>query len=549
MNTGFGGSGGLVDLQTTIAGFEVTLETLVEISNLLKRLDERLAQLSPELPQISTAANGGQSLSTGFAAMLTAYQDAFAAMAAAARSAALLGLGDKPVVLNIESTLQAQAQAAPAPVAQPAAAPVVESVPTPIAQAAPVVEVQAAPVAPAAPAAAEEPTPQVAAAPKAKTPVPAGDLKPVGAIASQRYGTAAPGGKQIKADAEVIKPLKPIDMPSAENQVGPMISVGMGVVYAHGNELKKHWPGARDAKANLEAPIPNDSWRLLNFDGNVFCASEDKVMVFGGAELHKEGNFPAKLVAQTHTLTSWAGLQVDGDSAFVTFRDKSGKNAGDTVAIQNPGDANVFLASSGEAVYVAFSTGELFRVEGSGVQNLPKLDKNGSIFGFAVDPRGLYVTSQGGRGVIVSMLDKDGNVVRESKSLADTISHVPAFADHTLHLFDDCKSEMVTVDLDSLQATYRTPLEGVTGITRLIALQEDSVTTLAILACDSELRPTDALLHTVETERTAKLCHLTLTKGDLVYADGHIGVSSTSSLQNMIQVFSVYGPMSGVKAA
>jgi len=534
MNTGFGGICALVDLQTTITGFEITLETMVEISNLVKRLDDRLAQLNPELPRISTATNG-QSISGSFTAMLGAYQEAFTAMAAAARSAALLGLGggEQPVVLNLQTN--SNVQAAPQP-----AAPVQAAAPAAVEAAA--AEPQPAP-APAPPAA----QPQQAPAPKA--PAPAGDLKPVGAVASQRFSATAPAGKKIKEAAEIIKPLKPIEMPNAEHHIGPMLAHGMGVVYAHGLEIRKHWPGARDSKAPLEAAIPNDNWRLLDFDGTLFCLAEDRGMVFSANDLHKQGTFQGEYVAHTHTTSSWAGLQNNGGVLSLVLRDKTGRTIGEAVPVGNPSGAQVFMASSNEAVYIAFGTGEIFRAEGGALQSLPKADKHGSITGLAVDERGLLVTSQGPSGVVIALHDRNGVEVVESSPVAGSASHAPALLEGNAYLFDDAKSELVVVDLDTLTVVSRKAIEGVTNVGRLIALQEDSGVTIALMSTDKEGRPSDVYVHAVESGATTKICHLSATKGDIAYAEGHIAVTSTSSMQNMIQVFNVYGPAAGAKAA
>ncbi len=542
INTGFGGFCGLVDLQTTISGCEMTLETMVEISNLVKRLDERLAQLNPELPRISTA-NDGQSISGSFASMLSAYQEAFNAMAAAARSAALLGLGapgQQPVVLNLQTNPNVQVSAPqPAPQVE-VAAPAAAEAPAPQPAAEQQQVAQAAP-----PPAAAQPK----AAPAPKVPAPAGDLKPVGAVASQRFSTNAPSGKKIRDAAEVTKPLKPIEMPNAEHQVGPMLTHGMGIVYAHGAELRKHWPGARDAKAALDKAIPNESWRLLDFDGTLFCLAEDRGMVFSANDLHKEGTFQGRYIAQTHTVSAWAGLQDNDGVLSLVLRDKSGRTIGEAVAVGNPFGAQVFIVSSDEAVYIAFATGELFRVEGGVLQALPKADKHGRIIALAVDERGLIVTNQGANGVVISLHDQNGTVIVESSVVAGGASHAPALLNGNAYLFDDAKSELVVIDLDTLTTSSCKSIEGVTGVGRLIALQEDSGVTVALMSADKDGRPHDVYLHEVESGANTKICHLSATKGDIAYADGHIVVTSTSTIQNMTQVFRIYSPRAAVKEA
>jgi hypothetical protein len=560
MNTGIGGIGGLVDLQTTIAGFEVTLETLVEISNLLKRLDERLAQLSPDLPQINQVANGGQSLSGSFAAMLTAYQEAFAAMATAARSAALLGLGgDKPVALNVQTNDQATAQAtipkAPEPVLQPEAAtsPAEASAPEPVATqvsqpepaiaAAPPQEVPAA--APAAPVAAQVMAPQA----EGESLMATSDWKPLTSDASRRNFAVAPAGKQLKNAVEIIKPLKPIEMPAVDHPVGPMIANQLAATYAHGPEVRKFWPGQRDAKSTLDAPIPNDAWRLLKFEESLFCIAADKVFVLGAAELNKQGNFPGVFVGQVHTASSWAGLELNDGALSIVFRGKTGKDPSEAMPLGAPGDAQVYMAASGEAVYIAFSTGELFRAESSSAVALPRADKNGTIIGIAVDSRGLIVTSTSAQGVILSVLDQNGKSVKDSAVVAGKVTFAPAMLETQMFLVDDSKSEVVTVSLDTLQVVSRKPVEGILAVGKLIALQEDKGATLAILARDNDGRPSDVFLHAIESGETTKVCHISATKGDMAYTDGHLIVTSTSSLQNMIQIFGIYGPAIAAKAA
>ena len=537
-----GGSFHLVDLQTTIAGFEITLETLVEISGLLKRLDERLAQLSPELPQVGQVANGSQSLSGTFTAMLNAYQEAFAAMAAAARSAALLGIGNQPVALTIETN--APKAAAPAPAAEPAKAEAVAAEPAPAAPS-------------AAPEPASAPEPPKAAQPaadggsaEARKPVSGkANLTPVGSDASQRSSYVVAAGRQTKDKSEIVKPLKPIDMPNVENPVGPMICHGMGVIYAHGSDLKKHWPGQRDAKAALESPIPNERWRLLAVDSSLFCVRDDGVTVLSLGELHKEGSFQGKYIGQTHTASAWVGVQNNDGEIAIEFRDKSGRARGEAAKLGKFGDAKVFVVSSGESVYVAIESGELFRSEGAEVSSLPKANKRGSIVGLAVDSRGLIVTNQGSHGVVLSLLDQDGNLLGESPVVASTISHPPVLSADRAYVFDDAKGEVVTLSLDTLDVAQRKPLENVNSVARLLALQEDKGVTLAILAGDKEGRPTDVYLHSVESGANTKLCHVSAVKSEIGYADGHIAVCSTSSMQNMVQVFSVYGPAAAAKAA
>jgi hypothetical protein len=541
INTGFGGVCGLVDLKTTIAGFEMTLETLVEISGLLKRLDDRLAQLSPNLPQIGKVASGSQSLSGSFGDMLAAYQDAFSAMARAAQSAALLGLiTEKPVVLTLEVP-EAQPDplaAAPMQDAPKPAEPVAEQ-PTPE----PVVE--------KAPESPKAHPPAVNAGPaEPRKPVSGkANLEPVSAAASQRFSYNAPTGRILKEAAEIIKPLKPIEMPSVDNQVGPMITAGQSVIYAHGTELKKHWPGQRDFKAALESPVPNDPWRLLAFEANLFCVRDDGVTVLGLGELHKEGSFQGTFVAQTHTASCWVGVQNDNGDLSVVFRDKGGRPSSDPAKLGNFFDAKVFVATAGEAAFVALGSGELFRIEGSSATALPKADKRGTITGLSVDSRGLLLTNQGPHGVVLSLLDRDGNLLGESAVVAQSISHSPVLLDDMLYLFDDQRSEVVTLAFDSLDELQRKSVEGIKGVVRLLALKEDSGVTVAILAGDIEGRPSDVFLHSVESGTNTKLCHLSALKGEIAYAEGHIVVSSTSSMQNMVQIFSVYGPVPVARAA
>jgi len=548
----------VVDIRSTIAGFELTLQTLGEVSVLLNNLDRKLEELNPELPRLSTySANGAMAAS--LATMLEAYQAAFATMVM--QSAQLLGTpGSVPLqVVPGGVTAAAPVITAPAaPAATAEVAPVQAARAAPVAAATPVVQAPEAPVAaaaaqplhvaPAAPVAQAQA--QVAQpVPKASTPAPAGDFKPVSSIAAARFSSTAPANKQLKDAAEIIKPLKPIEMASADHPLGPLTTSGLAIIFAHGPELKKHWPGGRDAKMALEAALPNEQWRLMVFDGSVFAVLEEKVWVYGANDLHKEGNFAGKFVAQTHTVTTWAGLQLADGLISVVKKDRTGKPAGDPIALGNPGDAQAFIVSSDETIFVAFGTGELFRVDTAGAVALPSLNKNGTVIGLAVDPRGLVVTNQGPQGVIVSLVDANGAVRAESKSVAPSLSHPIALMNDRFFAFDESNAQIVCVALDGLAEIQRVAIEGMTHVSRMIGVQEATDVMLALLACDAEGRPSDVHLLQTGTGVVTKLCHISAVRGEMVYTDGHFGVVSTSSLQNMLQVFSAYGPIKAAKAA
>ena len=345
----------------------------------------------------------------------------------------------------------------------------------------------------------------------------------------------------------MTKPLKPIEMPSPESHVGPMMASQSAVVFGHGTELKRFWPGARDAKTNLESAIPNDAWRLLEFGDNIFCAREDGVTVVNATELHKVGSFAGKYVGQTHTVSAWAGLLAKDGKVSIEFRDAAGKAAGEPVELgQESGE--VFLASSGESVYVAFESGEVFLAEGSAAMSLTKIEK-GKVLGLSIDPRGILVTSLSDKGVTLSLIDPNGKLVKESAPGVGAASHAPALLGDTCYLFDDSKAELVLISLDSLEQVKRQPVESVNGVSRMFCLKQDGGETVAIMAKDSEGRPTDVFLVSLPSGTATKLCHISATKGEMVYVDGHIAVSSTSSLQNMVQVFGVFDRQAAKAAA
>ena len=529
-----------MDLRTTINGLELTLETLAEISRLLKQLDVKLAELSPEFPQVGALAGDtdGAILTPGFTTLINAWEEAFTMMAA--RTAQLLGT----------------AGAAPTPAAAPAPALKVETnqeTPEPSAAApAPKLEVETNEVAEEAPV-AETPAPAaVEGTPGPKSsPIANNEPEPtwvsLGSSAKRRFSATAPSGKALKEAAEIGKPLKPIEMPSPDSHVGPMMALKSAVVFGHGTEIKKFWPGTRDAKTNLESVIPNDAWRLLEYKDSIFCAREDGISVLNVNELTKLGNFPGKYLGQTHTDTSWVGVFAKDGQIQIEFRDQAGKSTGEAVQL-GATEGEIHMASSGESAYVAFETGELFLAEGGAAMSLTKVEK-GKIIGLSVDGRGLLVTSRSDQGVTLTLLDQNGKVVREAAPGVGTASHAPALLGENCYLFDDSKSELVVISLDTLKEVKRQQIEGIKAVYRLFGLQQDEGVTVAIMAKDPEGRPTDVYLQSIESGKTTQVCHISATKGEMVYVDGHIAVASTSSLQNMVQVFGIFDKHAAKAAA
>lgn len=523
-----------LDLRTTINGLELTLETLGEVSKLLKQLDEKLAALSPEFPQVGALAGNSQDgtiLTPGFSNLINAWEEAFTMMAA--RTAQLLGTSAAATpALRIETN-----EAKPEPVTA-MAAPKLEIASNDVVEEAPVTEVvQETAVSEASAPAAVEATP----GPKS-SPIINNEPEPswvsVGSSTRHRYSANAPSGKALKDGAEIGKPLKPIEMPSPESHVGPMMALKNAVVFGHGTEIKKFWPGTRDSKTNLESAVPNDAWRLLEFKDSIFCAREDGVSVLNVNELTKIGTFPGKYVGQTHTDSAWVGLFAKDGQIQVEFRDQAGKSTGEAVAL-GATEGEIHLASSGESAYIAFETGEVFLAEGGVAMSLTKVE-NGKVIGLSVDSRGLLVTSRSDQGVTLTFLDENGKVVKESAPGVRAASHGPVLLGENCYLFDDSKSELAVISLDSLKEVKRQPIEGIKSVYRMFGLQQDEGVTVAIMAKDPEGRPTDVYLQSLQSGKTTQVCHISATKGEMVFVDGHIAVASTSSLQNMVQVFGIF---------
>lgn len=521
----------MINLQTTISGLELTLTTLAEISSLITQLDERLAQLSPELPQIAS----GQISTGGLAEMLATYQQAFAAIEAAGRAAEALGISGDLDATRVARKTQAPTEPKtvnPTPVVQNT----VEETPAPIIEAQPEPPV----------AQKEVVVQQVVSQPQADEPVAPAISKPISEVLDgqeiQRPTHVAPKGKQIGSAAELSKPLKPIEMPAIDHQVGPMICNGSNVIYAHGPELKKYWPGTSTAHASLPSLIPNDPWRLHVVDTNVFCVADEAVSVAELGDLHVASTFFGKFVAQANTATSWVGVRDDNGVLSVMFRDKKGKAVSSEVKLGQFTSENVFLETAGECAFIALGCGDVFRVEGTTAEHIITAEKDVEIVGLTVDKHALLITHRSAKGVWLTMVDHRGKPALQSAIVAKSISHQPVLLEDQIFLFDDANSEVVALSLDTLQELGRNSIPEITSVARMLAIADESGATLAIMAQAAESRPSGVYLHATSSGVTHKICQLSAVKAELAYADGHIVVSSTSSMQNLIQVFNIYSP-------
>ena len=511
----------MLNLQTTVAGIEITLSTLAEISQLIARLDERLLELSPELPRINTSSSSGEFSCQSFSDLLLAYQEAFSAFEAAARAASALGFHTSapakpspqlPPLMTAKEDKVDPAQVSPPPEAKPVEETVSE---------APEVEV---------------------ATPHEASPVLEPE-KPKLTVVEGKIDRPAAVEHTIQTHPQNSKPLKPIEMPSSDQAVGPMICKGSSVVYVHGSELKKYWPGAATVRGKLDLEIAHDPWRLLITTSSVFCAGDESVSVHKTSDLHRTASIPGRFLAQGCTRDHWVGVREDNGVLSTVFRDKDGSTFKGGEKLGEFFTDKVFLETSDDCAIVALSCGEVFKVDCGSVTHLANAGKYVEIAGLAIDSQKIFITNRNADDVWLTMLDHEGKSIHRSAVVAKSISHAPIIAHNKVFLFDDARSELVTLSTDSLEETRRDVIGGVTSIKRLIAMNDEDGGSIIILAQSADARPTAALIYSVRSGETSKICQLNAANGDIAVSDGHLIVSSTSAMQNLIQVFDIGGPV------
>jgi hypothetical protein len=537
----------LVNLQTTLSGFELTLTTLVEISQLIVIHDERLAQISPELPQIGSARNGQLSTS-GFSEMLAAYQQVFAAFEEASRAVTLLGLDGGTPQLKIEQHLQP----APEPdIVAPISAPISETERLEFGPFTDESDEDDEPI--------EDHVPDLVASdvreeslrqpdptqpePAKKSPQREAEIVPQLAVTGggqdELSAHRAPAGQWV---GETPKPLKPIEMPSVQNELGPMIYGGQSAIYVLGSEIRKYWPGAGGASEKLSAGVPNESWRLLGDKAKLYCVHEDQVSILNQDDLRTTKTLPGRFVAHAVTDNLWAGIQEEGARLSLTFRNQDGSTITGAENIGKFPSGPIYITTLGDVAFVGTANGELFRAEGTCVESFYDSKKRGSLIGLAASQDTLLLTNQGPDGAWLTTVDLKGKVLHQSKVVAKSMSHQPILLEDKAVFIDDARSEVVIVSLESLQEVDRRSVEGVSGVLALLLCDQEGGPGLAILAKSDAGRPVGVYVHSIQTGTTMKLCHLNADCAHIANADGHVVVASSSSMQNLVQVFHVYAP-------
>jgi hypothetical protein len=533
-----------MDLRTSLAGLELTLDTLSEISLLLKRLDEQLKELSPDFPQV---ANGNvKGLTTDLASTLASFEEALSMMAS--RSASLLG--------HAVETSHAPAAAAPAPKpAEPKpAAPTVEpaaaeevSVPAPV-QASEEPEEEAEEEKPA-----QAPAPAPAGKVQARVTVPAEGLlegepiwDSVPAAGGQNWAYALADGLDLRDEAELSQPLKPVETPSAENPLGAIGAVGRGVIYSQGKDLKKFWPGSGENKVSVESPIPAEAWRVMNFKENVYCVGPNRVEVINAANWAQQKPFAGTYVNQAHTDEHWAGLLNKDGELFLELRDASSALVGEAVSLGAAGDGAVYLAAAGDTVFVGKEAGEIYRVQGGAAEQIWEGE---GLLSLALHTHGIFIAHTSSEGVVASMLDRDGNILAECMTGIQSLGYQPVLLGEYYYMFDNAASELLVGSLETFEVLQQKAVQGVAGVKRMVGLSHGDTEMLAILACDAQGKPTETLLHSPMSGSVHKLCRVNVPNAQIAYVDGHIAVATASSYQNMIQVFSLLKQHAAAEAA
>ncbi len=339
--------------------------------------------------------------------------------------------------------------------------------------------------------------------------------------------------------ALAIRPMTPTETPGIEYEIGAMLYTGKRVVYAHGDSIRAFWPGESERSLLLSHAVPDELWRLLMLKETLFCVQENRVETIDLGNWTRAAAFTGTYTNQCATNELWAGIRKGKPSPILEFRDPSGELVGEPIPLPPTFNANVFMVSDGEVIFVAGEHGEVLKVSPeAGAPFCKTLE--GTLAHFAMTSHGPVALSVCEDGILITKFDEVGKAVHTTKTKASEISGNVAVLGNELFFFDAGAGVLCAWDLPSMKELEAMDLKGVERVRRMIALEAGSVRSLLIAGCDSAGKLGSVFLLNPETDAHLTLCSTNQPNVEAIFADGCPVVATSSSYQNIIRVFQPY---------
>ncbi len=334
----------------------------------------------------------------------------------------------------------------------------------------------------------------------------------------------------VSFDGE-LKPLTPIETAPIGETIGAMV-FGMGrVIYVSGKTVQGFWPGKDSRQVSFDQPIGNEDWRLAIKGQNLFVVEEKRVKIVSAQGWFVLEQFRGEYQDQLLMGNRWIGLR-DDNGPLVDFRDMRGQMASEGIRLDM--DRNTLqLAASDDKLFAASGDARFVEVTELGTEILGQGPTDSEL---------LHLTAYGDEAVAVIKVEgklecwKLGANVQSIRLDMDNLSAHPVLLGHRLYLANTERQALVAVNLKKMSSTEVSAFPGVSGLRKLIGVQHKNQHTLLAITTDSEKKGGRLLLVDAKTGHETTFGSVGQATANLIAADHHIVLSSSSQYQNVIRV-------------
>lgn len=329
-----------------------------------------------------------------------------------------------------------------------------------------------------------------------------------------------------------LKPLTPIETAPIGDEIGA-IAYGFGrVIYTCGSNVHGFWPGRDNRIVSLDGQVPQDEWRLAIRGQNLFVAEQKKVKILSLQGWFVLEQFSGEYLDQLLTENRWIGLRSESDQALLDFRDFRGGMSKQGVKIDASVDG-LKLCAGRNRIFAGASDGQIKEITEFGAELLGTGPEGGELIHLAAAEDGP-----------VAIYRHDGHLEAwyfgeqtrwASLEISEMSSH-PVIMGGKVYVVDLANSEVAALNLKKMSVSKFKAFEGVSSLRRLVGVQHRSSQSFIAVTCDEGKKGGRLIVVDAKTGEETKLGAVGQDAVNLICADHHIVLSTSSAYQNVIRV-------------
>lgn len=337
-----------------------------------------------------------------------------------------------------------------------------------------------------------------------------------------------------------LKPLTPIETAPIGDEIGS-IAYGFGrVIYTCGSNVHGFWPGRDNRIVSLDGQVPQDEWRLAIRGQNLFVAEQKKVKILSLQGWFVLEQFSGEYLDQLLTENRWIGLRSENDQALLDFRDFRGGMSKQGVKIDAPVDS-LKLCAGRNRIFAGASDGQVKEITEFGAELLGTGPEGSELIHLAAAEDGP-----------VAIYRHDGHLeawyfgeqTRWAPLETSEMSSHPVIMGGKVFAVDLANSEVAALNLKKMSVGKFKAFEGVSSLRRLVGIQHRSSQSLIAVTCDAGRKGGRLLVVDAKTGDEVKLGAVGQDAVNLICADHHIVLSTSSAYQNVIRVLEPFSAKS-----